>query len=146
MAAKQKRQEEFAGQTALNGPLPSTGAGRRPGPIPGIFKGVQFRSQLEIRFAAELESRSIRWAYETERLGEGNYLVDFHLPDLKAWVEVKGRFEPRDNYLLKDVATYLKEARGERLFVYTSGACFLVYPSRFTEIKRKDFWERLLEA
>jgi hypothetical protein len=125
-------------------PTLKTGAGRRPGAIPGVFKGVQFRSQLEIRFATELESRGIRWVYETERLGKGNYLVDFYLPNLKTWVEVNGRFEPRDNYLLKDVAGYLRQERSERLFVYTNGTCYAVHPSRFTEIKQKNFWERLL--
>ncbi|MBZ0299663.1 MAG: hypothetical protein K8J31_07990 [Anaerolineae bacterium] len=132
-----------ARQADPNAPAPSTGAGRRPGAVPGIFKGVQFRSQLEIRFASELESRGIRWRYEVERLGEGNYLVDFYLPDLKVWVEVKGRFEPRDDYLLKEVAAYLKQKRGERLLVYTSGTCFAVHPTRFTEIKRQNFWERM---
>lgn len=82
--------------------------------------GVQFRSQLEIRFATQLEQKEIQWIYESERLAEGNYLVDFHLPTLKCWVEVKGKFEARDHYLLQDVAEYLKRERNERLYVYTS--------------------------
>ena len=139
---KRMRQESQAALSRQDSPLPETGKGRRPGPVPGVFKGVQFRSQLEIRFATELESRGIRWVYETERLGEGNYLVDFYLPDFKTWVEVKGRFEPRDDYLLRDVATYLKNERQERLFVYTQSKCFAVSPSRFTEIERARFWDR----
>ncbi|MEL6309918.1 MAG: hypothetical protein AAFQ52_17385, partial [Chloroflexota bacterium] len=51
------------------------GKGNRPGAIPGKFKGIQFRSQLEIRFATQMESRDIIWIYEEERLGDGNYLV-----------------------------------------------------------------------
>jgi len=142
---KRRRQEAKTRHTASDAPtLAESGAGRRPGAIPGVFKGVQFRSQLEIRFATELEARGVRWVYETERLGEGNYLVDFYLPDLGTWVEVKGRFEPRDNYLLKEVAAYLKKERGERLLVYTNGTCYAVHPTRFTEIKRNNFWERLL--
>jgi len=137
---KLKAIQEQAGQT----PALQTGAGRRPGAVPGVFKGVQFRSQLEIRFAAELEERGIQWYYETERLGDGNYLVDFYLPELKAWVEVKARFEPRDNYLLKDVAQYLKNERGERLFAYTQSKCYAVSPTRFTEMKHDKFWDRLL--
>jgi hypothetical protein len=107
--------------------------------------GVQFRSQLEIRFVTELESRQIRWAYETERLGEGNYLVDFYLPDYKCWVEVKGVFEPRDDYLLKDVANYLNRERGERLLVYTQNKGFVVSLENFEDFPRKQFWEKLTE-
>ena len=142
---RQKLEEKLQQQAAKREtndtvpPVQQTGAGRRPGAIPGVFKGVQFRSQLEIRFATELESRGLRWVYKSERLGEGNYLVDFYLPDLKTWVEVKGRFEPRDNYLLKDVARYLKQERSERLFVYTQSKCFAVHPARFTEMRREIF-------
>jgi hypothetical protein len=39
---------------------PATGAGRRVGAVPGIFKGVQFRSQLKIRFVTQLEAKQIR--------------------------------------------------------------------------------------
>lgn len=115
------------------------GKGNRIGAIPGKFMGVQFRSQLEIRLATELEQRGIEWIYEEERLGEGNYLVDFHLPEHKAWVEVKGRFEARDHFLLKEVAEVLKK-RGEKLYVFTSGKAKIVTPDEFTAIPRKEFW------
>jgi hypothetical protein len=124
---------------------PETGAGRRFGAIPGVFKGVQFRSQLEIRLATELESRGVRWVYEPERLGEGNYLVDFYLPDYAVWIEAKGRFEARDHYLLKDVADYLNRERKERLYVFTSNKGYKVNPSGFREMSRKDFWKELLK-
>ena len=143
---RQRLQEKLEKRkTASDTPIPTTGAGRRYGAIPGIFKGIQFRSQLEIRFATELESRGIKWVYETERLGDGNYLVDFYLPEFKAWIEVKGRFEPRDEYLLKSVADYLKQEREERLFVYTQqGKCYKVNATRFSPIERKNFWQRLI--
>lgn len=120
------------------------GKGNRPGAIPGKFKGVQFRSQLEIRFATQMESRGIVWIYEEERLGDGNYLVDFHLPDLKMWVEAKGRFTPRDHYLLRDVAEEL-EKRDEVLYVFTSGSPMKVTPTEFEKISRKQFWALLEE-
>lgn len=126
-------------------PIPQTGAGRRPGAIPGVFKGVKFRSQLEIRFATELESRGIRWVYEIERLGEGQYLVDFYLPDYRCWVEVKGKFEPRDDYLLKDVASHLKE-RQERLFVFMQSKAFAISADTFTQLSRDQFWDQLNSA
>jgi hypothetical protein len=144
---EKKRREQEAKQTAKsstnNTPLPQTGAGRRPGAIPGIFMGVQFRSQLEIRFATELESRQIRWVYEAERLGDGNYLVDFYLPDCKCWVEVKGQFEPRDHYLLKEVADYLKRERNERLYVFTQRKVYLISETDFQELSRDSFWTAL---
>jgi len=115
------------------------GKGNRIGAIPGKFMGVQFHSQLEIRLATALQQRGIEWIYEEERLGEGNYLVDFHLPQHKAWVEVKGRFEARDHFLLKEVAEVL-ENRGEKLYVFTSGKPMIVTPDEFTPIPRKEFW------
>lgn len=143
-----KREEKIQAQqsTGIPASIPVTGAGRRPGAIPGVFKGIQFRSQLEIRFVTELESRQVRWVYEAERLGNGNYLVDFYLPDFKCWVEVKGKFEPRDDYLLKDVADYLKRERGERLFVFTQSKGFKVNSSGFREMKRDKFWDEVLQV
>lgn len=144
-AKRKVREEKLALKPPVNNTaiIPKTGAGRRPGAIPGVFMGIQFRSQLEIRFATELESRQIRWAYEVERLGDGNYLVDFYLPDHKCWVEVKGKFEPRDDYLLKDTAIYLARERGERLFVYTAGKPLEVDGNDFKELTRDAFWEML---
>jgi hypothetical protein len=144
-AKRKVREEKLALKPPANSAttIPKTGAGRRPGAIPGVFMGIQFRSQLEIRFATELESRQIRWVYEVERLGDGNYLVDFYLPDHKCWVEVKGKFEPRDDYLLKDTAIYLARERGERLFVYTAGKPLEVDGTSFKQLSRDAFWEML---
>jgi hypothetical protein len=139
---RQARLEQAAARNP-NDP-PQTGAGRRVGAVPGIFKGVQFRSQLEIRLATELEERGVRWVYESERIGEGSYLVDFYLLDYKSWVEVKGAFEARDNYFLKEVAKILKDERGEKLYVFSQRKCYLVNPSGFKELSRAEFWKRLL--
>jgi len=137
---KRQRKEAENAATGESKPSPKTGAGRRIGAVPGVFKGVQFRSQLEIRFVTQLESKGIKWIYESERLGEGNYLVDFYLPDLKCWVEVKGKPEPRDEYLLKEVAAYLAHERQERLYVYSQGKCLAVSEDRFQELKQPEFW------
>jgi len=146
---KQKEEEKRAAREAKlrekgiepKAELPQHGAGRRIGARPGIFQGVQMRSQLEIRFAAQIEERAIRWLYESEALGGGSYLVDFHLPDLLAWVEVKGRFEARDHYLLKEVSQLLKDERKERLFVYGQSRAWVVNPSGFREITHDEFWK-----
>lgn len=124
-------------------PHPKTGAGRTFGAVPGKFKGVQMRSQLEIRLAAELEERGIKWIYEEERLGEGNYLVDFHLPDLKCWIEAKGKFDARDKFLLREVAEMLKTERGEKLYAYTSRRGYIITKDDFTSMKHSEFWELL---
>jgi hypothetical protein len=121
------------------------GKGRTIGAVPGMFQGIQFRSQLEIRFATECEIRKLAWIYESERLGAGNYLVDFHLPKQKAWVEVKGRFEARDHFLLKEVAQVLQE-RGERLYVFTSGRPMRVTPDEFVKLSPDEFWAAIAQS
>jgi hypothetical protein len=121
------------------------GKGRTIGAVPGMFQGIQFRSQLEIRFATECEIRKLAWIYESERLGAGNYLVDFHLPKQKAWVEVKGRFEARDHYLLKEVAQVL-QARGEQLYVFTSGRPMRVTADEFEKLSHDEFWAAIAQS
>ena len=142
-ARRKEREEKLKADGITIPEVPQTGAGRRPGARPGIFKGVQMRSQLEIRFAAELEERGIRWVYEGAVLGEGGYLVDFYLPDLACWVEVKGRFEARDKILLREVSGDLKRDRRERLFVYGQSRAWIVNLSGFREIKHDQFWNMI---
>jgi hypothetical protein len=147
---KQRLAEKIEAQKAQTdgsstGPT-THGAGRMPGSRPGVYNGIQMRSQLEIRFAAELDERGIRWVYEGEALGAASYLVDFYLPDLGVWVEVKGRFEARDRQVLPEVARFLKIERKQRLLVYTSsGKCVVVNPSGFREIERKNFWTEIMK-
>jgi hypothetical protein len=143
--AKRKAQEEKlqAKGIALPHNEPQTGAGRRIGARPGVWRGVMMRSQLEIRFATELDERNIRWIYESEALGEASYLVDFFLPDLNTWVEVKGKFEARDRLVLPQVAKFLHTQRQQRLLVFTSSKCIVVKPDGFQEIAHKNFWTEL---
>jgi hypothetical protein len=143
---RKQREAKRAEKLAANPPSPlSHGAGRTVGARPGIYRDVQMRSQLEIRFAAELDERGIKWVYEGEALGASSYLVDFYLPELGVWVEVKGKFEPRDRQVLPEVAKYLKTERKHRLLVYSgSGMCYVVNPSGFREVERKNFWDELI--
>jgi len=56
------------------------------------YKGYNFRSRLEARWAVFFDHLKIRWDYEPEGFELGNglrYLPDFWLPDWKIWVEIK---------------------------------------------------------
>jgi hypothetical protein len=120
-------------------------APRRPS-VESIYKGHWMRSRLEVEFAKQLDARSITWGYEPERLQGGRYLVDFHLPDLKCWVEVKGRFEARDQLLLPLVAGHLDGQRGERLFLYMAGRAFRVTDQGFAPLSHAAFWEAIRDV
>jgi len=67
--------------------------------------------------------------------------VDFYLPDFHTWVEVKGRYEFRDDLLLPNVAVNLKRERGERLFLWMEKKAYLVGPKSFTPLTLDEFWE-----
>ncbi len=108
-----------------------------------IYRGAFMRSRLEVSFAQELDRRGIAWQYEPERIGGGRYLVDFHLPDLRCWVEVKGRFEVRDDLLLPNVANHLRAERGERLFLYMRTRAFRVTWRGFEPLTLDEFWAAL---
>jgi hypothetical protein len=56
------------------------------------YKGYLFRSRLEARWGVFFDSLGIKWQYETEgyEIDTYRYLPDFFLPDLGAFVEVKG--------------------------------------------------------
>lgn len=53
---------------------------------------IVMRSPWEVDFAEEMDRHGVRWDYEPERfdLGWSTYMPDFHLPDRKLYVEVKG--------------------------------------------------------
>lgn len=119
---------------------------RRRGGIESVYRGAYMRSLFEVQFAKQLDARGIPWEYEPERLKGGRYLVDFHLPDRRCWVEVKGRFEPRDDLLLPLVAGRLKQDRGERLFLYMKTRAYRVETGGFEAISHAEFWDALGEA
>lgn len=61
-------------------------------PIPTRWRGFQFRSRLEARWAVCLDALIIKFWYEPEgfKLSGGDlYLPDFYLPDLNYYAEVK---------------------------------------------------------
>jgi hypothetical protein len=67
---------------------------------------IDLRSRLEAMFLAEIDKKGINWFYEPERIGRENYLVDFHLPELGVWVEVKGVLRANDEMQLPQVGKY----------------------------------------
>lgn len=59
--------------------------------IPTRYRGYNFRSRLEARWALFFDKVGIRWEYEAESYDiDGQwYLPDFWLPDVRTWVEIK---------------------------------------------------------
>ena len=125
---------------------PAVARGKRVVPsIPTVYKGNPMRSRLEVLFAQALDAHEIAWEYEPERLKGGRYLVDFHLPALHCWVEVKGRFEARDDLLLPLVAGRLKQERGERLFLYMRSKAYRITSNGFESLTHDAFWQAVQE-
>lgn len=60
--------------------------------ITTYYNGYKFRSRLEARWAVFFDAMGITYEYEPEgfKTPYGNYLPDFYLPQLRAWMEVKG--------------------------------------------------------
>lgn len=60
---------------------------------PTAYKGIEFRSRLEVRFAIHLDERGERWAYEPRVYGPKGrgYLPDFEILDgpRPTFIEVK---------------------------------------------------------
>jgi hypothetical protein len=61
-------------------------------PIETRYHGYRFRSRLEARWAVFFDEMGIQWEYEPQGFVITNgvcYLPDFHLPELRVWVEIK---------------------------------------------------------
>lgn len=67
---------------------------RTPYSDPQFYKGISFRSKLEVKWAQVFDSVDEPWEYEpkTFRFGADTYLPDFYLPQRECWFEVKGRY------------------------------------------------------
>ncbi|BBC30050.1 hypothetical protein SGFS_013440 [Streptomyces graminofaciens] len=66
--------------------------------LPSWYGGITFRSKLEADWAATLDTYRVRWEYEPETItldSGAKYIPDFRLPDIGAWLEVKGTGVPR---------------------------------------------------
>ncbi|MBX3082756.1 MAG: hypothetical protein KF716_14045 [Anaerolineae bacterium] len=113
---------------------------------PGTYKFTHFRSQLEIRFAKELDAREIRWFYEPERLGDSRYLLDFYLPQFKAWVEVKGQVSSRDHDSLLSLSVTLLKERRQRVFMWMDKEAFAITEKGYATLTHEEFWKALTDT
>lgn len=66
------------------------------------YKGVYFRSRLEVKWCMFFEYLGVRFEYEpaSKPTTKGFYVPDFYFRSLKTWVEIKGT-APTKNELLK---------------------------------------------
>lgn len=79
------------------------------------YKGTEFRSRTEARWAVFFEKAGIPWIYEREgyQLPSGWYVPDFWLSDQSIWWEVKGK-EPS----AKEIALATELAAGDEHKVF----------------------------
>lgn len=71
------------------------------------YKGYNFRSRTEARWAVFFDALGWSWEYEREgfQLPSGNYLPDFYFPDLHVYAEVKGKaFTEHEKQLCKELS------------------------------------------
>jgi len=56
------------------------------------YKNIWFRSNWEVIYAKELDSKGIKWLYESKtfNLETTTYTPDFYLPESDTYVEIKG--------------------------------------------------------
>jgi len=77
--------------------------------IETAYKGYNFRSRLEARWAVFFDTLGIEWEYEFEGydLGEeGYYLPDFWLPQIDCWIEVKPLPIGRDHKICSQLRAF----------------------------------------
>jgi hypothetical protein len=77
------------------------------------YKGCNFRSRLEARWAVFFDALGVEWLYEPEGFerewDDGKnvrYLPDFYLPETGTWVEVKGALSNNDARKLGQILDY----------------------------------------
>lgn len=61
--------------------------------IPTVYRGIEFDSRTEAKWACFLDHLVIRWEREHEGFVLPNgewYLIDYWLPDLQFYMEIKG--------------------------------------------------------
>lgn len=118
--------------------------------IPTTYRGIQMRSKLEARAAAMLDRWEVKWVYEAEGFDLDGvwYLPDFWLPELKAFLEIKGtlddslrkpealaRHVPYDTVVLLASAEDIQEWEATRL---ENGRTSI---TRYDRVGNHDRWE-----
>lgn len=85
--------------------------------LKNIYKGIQFKSKLESKFAFLLDQANIKWKYEPQifLLSNGEYYKpDFYLYELNTWVETKGKIAEHNKEFTR---LFAKEINGEILLI-----------------------------
>lgn len=99
------------------------------------YKGYNFRSRLEARWAVFFDALGIKWEYEKEGYIVGSngtpYLPDFYLPDSRTWVEVKGAANLLDYQLMADAVDWNSGLPGNRNSLGTHRGLLLLGPLPF---------------
>lgn len=88
--------------------------------IQTTYKGIKYRSRTEARWAVFFDKLGFDFEYEPEgyEFDQFKYLVDFKVPELKLFVEVKGK-EP----------TYDERAKARMLAIETQYNVLIVFGS-----------------
>lgn len=84
--------------------------------LPTVYRGIEFRSRLEARWAVFLSELGIGYHYEPEgyRLASGNYLPDFYIPAQDCFLEIKPD-QPSDLEVAK--CSELASSSGKEVFL-----------------------------
>lgn len=82
-------------------------------------RGIEMRSRLEVALASWMDRHRIAWLYEAETFTlseDRRYTPDFHLPEVRSFVECKGVLRLRDREALSLFAP-VADAMGHNLIV-----------------------------
>lgn len=121
--------------------------------IETFYNGYRFRSRLEARWAVFMSTMFVPFQYEAEgfRHGTQQYLPDFWLPDIRAWVEVKPRIDQRLRLSAKEHAKVvafqqgLAAAKSADRFFIVSGEAYLGEYDVYVVVQNPEGeWEVLL--
>lgn len=84
------------------------------------YKGIEFRSRTEARWALYFDELGIPWEYEREgyELAAGWYVPDFWLPRQEIWWEVKGQ-HPTEKEIA--MAHELAAVEGHNVYIAVGG-------------------------
>jgi len=67
------------------------------------YKGINMRSSWETKYAKYLDSKGIKWLYESKtfKVGSSNYTPDFYLPKTNEYIEIKGWYTTESKNKIK---------------------------------------------
>lgn len=104
--------------------------------LPTEYRGLQFRSRLEARWAVFFDTLGIPYEYEREGYDLDGvwYLPDFWLPSIDSWVEIKPKKitdEERDKLRMLSEVTQKCCFAFQGGFVLGMGQCQLPIPAHY---------------